>query len=83
MCRKTFCYLCEQLKSVIFHQDTKLRKALTVEKRLAITLWCLDTPCKYRTVAHLFDVACSTVCTIIHSTCQAIVNSKISNWRYS
>ena len=46
-----------------------------MEKRVAITLWCLATPCKYRSVVHLFGVARSTVCSIVHSTCQAIVNS--------
>ena len=66
MCRNTFCYLCEQLKPVIFYQDTNFRKALTVEKRVAITLWCLAQPCEYRTVAHIFGVARSTVCTIVH-----------------
>ena len=80
MCRNTFCYLCEQLKPMIFHQDTNFRKALTVEKRVAITLWCLATPCEYRTVAHLFGVAHSTVCTIVHSTCQAIVNSLLRKY---
>ena len=52
--------------------------ALTVEKRVPITLWCLATPCEYRTVVHLFGVAHSTVCTIVHSTCQDIVNSLLS-----
>ena len=33
------------------------------------------TPCEYRTVAHLFGVARSMVCTIVHDTCLAITNS--------
>lgn len=48
-------------------------KAICVEKRVAITLWCLATPYEYCTVAHLFGVACSTVCEIVQETCQAIV----------
>ena len=61
-------------------QDTNFRKALTVEKRVAISLRCLATPCEYRTVAHLFGVARSTVCTIVHSTCQAIVNNLLRKY---
>ena len=72
--------LCEQLDPVIFHPNTNFRKALTVEKRVAITLWCLATPCEYLTVAHLFGVAHSTVCTIVYSTCQAIVNSLLRKY---
>ena len=34
--------------------------------------------CEYHTVAHLFGVVRSTVCTIVHSTCQDIVNSLLS-----
>ena len=33
------------------------------------------TPCEYRTVAHLFGVARSTVCEIVQETCGAIVNN--------
>ena len=50
------------------------RQAIVTENRVAITLWCLATPCEYRTVSHLFGVARSTVCTIVHDTCNAIVN---------
>ena len=46
---------------------------MTVEKRVAITLWCLAIPCEYRTQAHLFGVARSTVCTTVHETCEAII----------
>ena len=50
-----------------------MRHSVSVEKRVAITLWCLATPAEYRTVAHLFGVARSTVCEIVHETCNAIV----------
>ena len=33
----------------------------------------MATPAEYRTVAHLFEVARSTVCETVHETCQAIV----------
>ena len=74
MSRSTFQFLCEKLKSSIERQDTQFRRALCVEHRVAITLWCLATCCEYRTIAHLFGVARCTVCVIVHDTCEAIVN---------
>lgn len=49
-----------------------MRQAIPVEKRLAVTLWTLATPAEYRTIAHLFGIARSTVCKIVHDTCEAI-----------
>ena len=51
-----------------------LQKALSVERRVAVTLWCLATPTEYRTIAHLFGIARSTVCEIVHETCHCIVD---------
>lgn len=53
---------------------------MSVEKRVAITLWCLATPCEYRTVSHLFSVAWSTVCSIVQDTCRAIVRQLINSY---
>ena len=71
--RETFLYLCEQLKPVIQRQDTRFRKAICVQLRVAITLWCLATCGEYRTIGHLFGVARCTVCVIVHDTCAAII----------
>ena len=73
MSRNTFVYLCAQLSPALCRSNTVMRKAISVEQRVAITLWCLATPAEYRTVAHLFGVARSTVCKTVHETCQAIV----------
>ena len=48
--KHTFHYLCEQLSPLIKRKDTVLRKAIPVEHRLAITLWCLATCGEYRTI---------------------------------
>ena len=69
MRRETFSYLCDKLCPSIVRQDTQFRIAVSVEQRVAITVWCLATPCEYRTVAHLFGVARSTVCEIVQDTC--------------
>ena len=71
--RETYQYLCQKLQRVIRHEDTTLRTAISVEKRVAVTLWCLATCSEYRTIAHLFCLARSTVCVIVHDTCKAIV----------
>ena len=73
MKRETLNYLCDKLSPSIIRQDTQFRTAISVEQRVAITVWCLATPCAYRTVAHLFGVARSTVCEIVQDTCRAIV----------
>ena len=40
---------------------------------MAIALWCLATPTEYRTIGHLFGVARSSVCEIVHEVGAAIV----------
>ena len=40
-----------------------------------MTLWCLATPCEYRTISHLFGIVRSTVCEIVQETCQLIVKT--------
>ena len=54
-----------------------MHQAVSVEKRVAVALWCL-APAEYRTIVHLFEVARSTVCGIVHETCQAIVTVLLS-----
>jgi len=80
MSRETFNYLCRTIKSYIERKDTKLRKAISVEHRVAITLWCLATCGEYCTIGHLFGIARSTVCIIVHDTCAAIVTTMMSHY---
>ena len=48
---------------------------MSTEHRVAITLWVLATPGKYRSVAHLFGLAHCTVCKIVNETCRTIVQN--------
>ena len=50
-----------------------MRPAISVEKRVAITLWYMATNADYRTVGHLFGVSTASVCKIRREVCQAIV----------
>lgn len=69
MSRETFMYLCDQLS---FTLNTVMRNSLSVEMRA--------TPTEYRTIGHLFGIARSTVCEIVHETCPAIVNRLIGTF---
>ena len=57
-----------------------MRKAISVEQRLAVTLWCLATPCEYRTIAHPFGIARSTVCEVVQETCTIIVQTLLHKY---
>ena len=78
--KETFLYLCGKLRPYIKRQDTRLRKAICVEHRVAITLWCLAMCGEYRTIGHLFGIARCTVCVIVHDTCKALVGTLESQY---
>uniref|UniRef100_A0A8C3F930 Putative nuclease HARBI1 n=1 Tax=Chrysemys picta bellii TaxID=8478 RepID=A0A8C3F930_CHRPI len=61
MRKGTFMELCDLLSPALKRQNTKMRAALTVEKRVAIALWKLATPDSYRSVGNQFAVGKSTV----------------------
>ena len=44
MSKDTFIYLCTQLSPALHRSNTVMRKAISVEQHVAITLWCLATP---------------------------------------
>ena len=58
---------CVQVRSI------RQRKSISVETRVAVTLWFLTTPAEYRTNSHLFGIGRSTVCCIVHHTVKAII----------
>ena len=64
--------LCDELQSDIERQNTVMRRAESVEKRVAIT-WFLTTGADYRTIGHLYGVSKSTVCMVTKEVCVVIV----------
>uniref|UniRef100_A0A8C3FK40 DDE Tnp4 domain-containing protein n=1 Tax=Chrysemys picta bellii TaxID=8478 RepID=A0A8C3FK40_CHRPI len=72
MCKGTFMELCEFLSPALKHQNTKVRAAITVEKRVAIALWKLATPDSYRSVGNRFGVGKSTVGAAVMQVAKAI-----------
>ena len=85
----TFHFPCTQLRSSFQCRDV-VRRPLSVEERVAITLWRLGTNMEYRSISHLFGVGLSTVCVVVHEVCASIVNTLSSRyirisyrWRHS
>ena len=72
MTRHTFEILCNELRPHIERQDTTYRKSISVEVRVAITIWRLGTNIEYRTIAAPFGLGRSTACEIVLDTCEVI-----------
>ena len=73
MRRSTFFELCDLLSPALKRQNTNMRAALTVEKRVAIALWKLARPDSYRSVGNQFGVGKSTVGAAVMQVAKAIV----------
>jgi len=70
--RATFQFLCLELRPYLQRRSV-VRLPLSVEMRVAITLWRLGTNIEYRSLSHLFGVGLSTVCVVVSDVCTAIV----------
>ena len=73
MHKSTFLFLCNELREHIQRQDTVMRQPITVEERVALTIWRLGTGAEYRTISELFGIGRATVCVIVNETCRSIV----------
>ena len=74
MSESTFKLLCDELRPHIERQTTKFREAVSVEARVAVTIWRLGSNFEYRTIASLFGIGRSTIGEIVLDTCDAIAN---------
>ena len=73
--KRTFLFLCEELHPFLYKKDTKLRQAIPVNKRIAVSLWRLATNADYRTIGHLFGISKASVCIIVNEFCSAVANN--------
>ena len=55
-----------------------MRQEVTPNRRLAITLYYLASTSEYRTIANLFGVSTTIVCTCIKDVCEAITRRMAS-----
>ncbi|XP_031557719.1 protein ANTAGONIST OF LIKE HETEROCHROMATIN PROTEIN 1-like [Actinia tenebrosa] len=71
--RNTFDFICGIVGPYMSKQDTILRQAIPVEKRVAIALWRLATGNSYRTVALSFGIGRCTAMNIKDEFCSALM----------
>lgn len=67
-----FDFLLEKVRPLISKKDTKMRKAISAEVRLAITLRYLASGDSFRSLMLLFRVAHNTISGIVSATCKSI-----------
>lgn len=74
MKRTTFQFICDELGSELRPAIPFLvsRKPLSVEQKVAITLYYLASCCEYRVVANIFGVHKTSVWRCVHDTVDAI-----------
>lgn len=59
---------------VLERQTTRLRKPISVEKRVAVGLYRLCSSAQDRTIAHLFGIGRSTVNVLYREFCKAVIS---------
>lgn len=70
-----FDFLLEKVRPLISKKNTQMRKAISSETRLAITLRYLASGDSYRSLMLLFRVAHNTISGIVSTCCKAIYTS--------
>ena len=71
----TFRNLCNEVGMTLNKRSTVMRRPISVERRVAMTLWRLATNSDYRTIGHLFGVAKCTACVIVNEVCDVIMET--------
>ncbi|XP_050340632.1 putative nuclease HARBI1 isoform X1 [Bactrocera neohumeralis] len=71
MKRNSFIKLCIMLKG-LEKENTNYRKAIPLEKRIAIALYALGSSAEYRTIGNMFGIGKSTVCSILIDFCHEV-----------
>lgn len=74
-----FEYLLNAIGPKIKKQDTKFRKAISVQERLAVTLRFLATGDSYASLQYLFRISKQSISEIVPEVCQALVDELKGN----
>ncbi|KAL8163013.1 UNVERIFIED_CONTAM: hypothetical protein K2H54_002353 [Gekko kuhli] len=80
--RSTFDWLVDALRDVLQRQRTEMRAPVSVERRVAVVLWWMASTMSYRTVAHQFGLARSTVAGIVVEVTWAITEALLDRVVY-
>ncbi|XP_065292087.2 uncharacterized protein [Dermacentor albipictus] len=76
----TFRYLVDAVRPLIERQNTNMREAITLDKRVAIGLYRLCSSAEDRSVAELFAVGRSTVNVAYRELCEAVIHTMEAEW---
>ncbi|CAF3621400.1 unnamed protein product, partial [Rotaria sp. Silwood2] len=71
--RSTFTQLINQIGPYLKKEDTILRAAIPVDKRIACALYLLGTTSELRRIGHLFGIGKSSAVCVLHDFCSVIV----------
>lgn len=71
--RDTFQFILNGIGREITRRNTPMRIAISARRRLAIVLYYLSSTAEYRTIANLFGVSISFVCSCIKEVSAVIV----------
>ena len=74
--RETFDFICQLVERDLQKEDTRLRKAIPVHKRVAIALWRYGCGNSYRTTGITFGIRKSTVIKIFDEFTRALIQKK-------
>ena len=80
--RDTFQFICSQVRNSIRRNNTRLRKCVSVESRVAITLYYLSSTAELRTIANLFGVSKPFVCNCVKDVCEAVIKKMRSQFLF-
>ena len=72
MSEASFYMLCEELRPYLTKQTTKLRKHVSVETQVAVTLYYLADEGRMRKVSNSFGLGKATVSKVIHRVTSVI-----------
>ncbi|XP_054846352.1 uncharacterized protein LOC129336948 [Eublepharis macularius] len=78
MSRGTFMELVGVLRPTLEWQSTNMREPVSVEKRVAVAVWCLATGACYRVAGDNFGLGLSTVSDAVLEVCFAIEKELLS-----
>ncbi|XP_054843778.1 uncharacterized protein LOC129335367 [Eublepharis macularius] len=72
MTKVTFLDLVEVLRPRLQRQTTTMRAPLSVERRVAVAVWCLANGCSFQVASDLFGIGRSTVAASLMEFCFAV-----------
>ena len=72
MCKENFLILCAHLKPYIQREKTNMRRPISVEQQVAVTLYYLSDEARLRKTANAFGIARSTTSEVIRRVTKAI-----------